>query len=70
LLILFGLASVLAVGLGWLISPLAAAIMAVSVLLNVAYSLPPLRLSYRTMLAPLILAIGYVGVPFGLAGQF
>jgi 1,4-dihydroxy-2-naphthoate polyprenyltransferase len=29
-----------------------------------AYSLPPLRLSYRTYLAPLVLGVGYVLVPY------
>jgi 4-hydroxybenzoate polyprenyltransferase len=30
----------------------------------VVYSLPPLKLSYRTFLAPLTLAIAYVGIPY------
>jgi 4-hydroxybenzoate polyprenyltransferase len=51
---------------GWLISPVALALMAASLVINIAYSLPPLRLSYRTFLVPLVLAIGYVVIPYGL----
>ncbi len=63
---LFGLASAIAIGLAALLSPPAAGIMVISILVNVAYSLPPLRLSFRTWLAPLVLGVGYVGVPFAL----
>jgi 4-hydroxybenzoate polyprenyltransferase len=37
-----------------------------SVLIGQAYSVGPLRLSYRTWLAPLVLGIAYVLLPFGL----
>ena len=39
-------------------------LVAVSVSIAHAYSLPPLRFSYRTYLAPLVLGIGYVLVPY------
>jgi 4-hydroxybenzoate polyprenyltransferase len=35
-----------------------------SVVIGVLYSLPPARLSYRTFLAPLTLAVAYVGIPY------
>jgi 4-hydroxybenzoate polyprenyltransferase len=44
----------------------ALALMGVSLSIAHAYSLPPLRLSYRTHLAPLVLGIGYVLVPYVL----
>ena len=37
-----------------------------SLAVGIAYSLPPLRVSYRTWLAPLLLAVAYVPVPFAL----
>jgi 4-hydroxybenzoate polyprenyltransferase len=39
-------------------------LVAVSLAIAHAYSLPPLRFSYRTYLAPLVLGIGYVLVPY------
>lgn len=42
----------------------ALALVAVSLAIAHAYSLPPLRFSYRTYLAPLVLGIGYVLVPY------
>lgn len=60
----FGVGSGLALACGIAVGPAAGAIMLLSVAINVAYSLPPLRLSYRTFLAPLVLGLGYVGVPF------
>ena len=42
----------------------AAGIMTLSVAIGVLYSLPPARLSYRTFLAPLTLAVAYVGIPY------
>ena len=62
--ILFGVSSVLAVALGLAAGPGAAGIMLLSVVIGALYSLPPARLSYRTFLAPLTLAIAYVGIPF------
>jgi len=41
-------------------------VVACSLAIGIAYSLPPARLSYRTDLAPLVLAVAYVFVPFGL----
>lgn len=37
-----------------------------SLFVGIAYSLPPLRVSYRTWLAPLLLSVAYVPVPFAL----
>lgn len=51
-----------AVPLGWE----AVAVVGGSLVIGVAYSLPPARLSYRTWLAPLALAAAYVLVPYGL----
>jgi hypothetical protein len=51
-----------AVPLGWH----ALAIVGGSLVIGVASSLPPARLSYRTWLAPLALAAAYVLVPYGL----
>jgi 4-hydroxybenzoate polyprenyltransferase len=66
---LFTLASVLAVALALPLGRVPALTLALSVAVNIAYSLPPLRLSYRTWLAPLALAVGYVGVPFWLGAE-
>jgi 4-hydroxybenzoate polyprenyltransferase len=61
---IFGASSVLAVALPLAISPAAAGIMGLSLVIGVLYSLPPLKLSYRTFLAPLTLALAYVGIPY------
>jgi 4-hydroxybenzoate polyprenyltransferase len=61
---LFVVSSVLAVALGLASGPDAAGIMLLSVAFGVLYSLPPSRLSYRTFLAPLTLAVAYVGIPY------
>ena len=58
------IAGALAVGLPLSVGPLAAGIMALSVGIGVMYSLPPVGLSRRTFLAPLSLAVAYVGVPY------
>jgi 4-hydroxybenzoate polyprenyltransferase len=60
----FGVASVLAVALPLAISPFASGIMALSLVIGVLYSLPPVQLSYRTFVAPLTLAVAYVGIPY------
>ena len=60
----FGASSVLAVALPVATSPAAAGIMGLSVVIGVVYSLPPLKLSYHTFLAPLTLAAAYVGIPY------
>jgi 4-hydroxybenzoate polyprenyltransferase len=41
------------------------ALAASSIAIGWAYSLPPLRLSYRSWLAPLVLGLAYVLVPYG-----
>lgn len=48
--------------LGWT----AVGVVAASLAVGIAYSLPPLRVSYRTWLAPLLLSVAYVPVPFAL----
>jgi 4-hydroxybenzoate polyprenyltransferase len=61
---LFAISSTLAVALPLVVGPVAAGIMLSSVVVGVLYSLPPARLSYRTFLAPLTLAVAYVGIPY------
>ena len=65
--IMFAIASVLAIGLAAMINITAGVVIGASILINVLYSLPPTRLSYRTFWAPLILGVAYVGVPYVLA---
>jgi 4-hydroxybenzoate polyprenyltransferase len=62
--VLFLMSSLLAVALGLAVGPGAAGIMLLSVVIGALYSLPPARLSYRTFLAPLTLAVAYVGIPY------
>ena len=57
-------AGLAALGAGAALGPGATALVAVSLAIAHAYSLPPLRFSYRTYLAPLVLGIGYVLVPY------
>jgi 4-hydroxybenzoate polyprenyltransferase len=57
-----GVAVAAAVPLGWQ----AVIVTGVSLAIGVTYSLPPVRFSYRTWLAPLALAAAYVLVPYGL----
>jgi 4-hydroxybenzoate polyprenyltransferase len=61
---IFGVSSALAVALALAVSPGAAGIMGLSLVIGALYSLPPLKLSYRTFLAPLTLAVAYVGIPY------
>ena len=64
-------------GLAWLLALLAAAplgprafvLVALSLSIGVAYSVRPLALSYRTWLAPLVLALAYVGIPYALGAE-
>jgi len=49
---------------GWLIAPAAAILALGALVINIVYSLPPLRLSYRTISAPIILALAYVVIPY------
>jgi 4-hydroxybenzoate polyprenyltransferase len=44
----------------------AVALIALSLATGQAYSLSPLKLSYRTYLAPLVLAVAYVAIPYAL----
>ena len=62
--LVFGVASVLVVALPLAVDATAAGIMALSLVIGVFYSLPPVKLSYRTFLAPLTLAVAYVGIPY------
>ena len=62
--VLFGASSVLAVALALAVGPAEAGIMLLSVAIGALYSLPPARVSYRTFLAPLTLAVAYVGIPY------
>src|SRR5215210_1066183 len=62
--VLFGVSSVLAVVLALPAGLAAAGIMLLSVVIGALYSLPPARLSYRTFLAPLTLAVAYVGISY------
>jgi 4-hydroxybenzoate polyprenyltransferase len=62
--VVFGISSVLAVVLALPAGLAAAGIMLSSVAIGALYSLPPARLSYRTFLAPLTLAVAYVGIPY------
>jgi 4-hydroxybenzoate polyprenyltransferase len=62
--VLFAVSSVLAVVMGLAAGPAGAGIMLLSVAIGALYSLPPARLSYRTFLAPLTLAVAYVGIPY------
>ena len=60
------IAAVVALIAGGAIGPLGVALVAVSLLLNVAYSVPPVRLCARPLAAPLVLAFAYVGLPYGI----
>jgi 4-hydroxybenzoate polyprenyltransferase len=60
------IASLLALGAAVLIGRTAVAIISLSLVISFAYSARPLRCSYRTYLAPLVLAIAYVLVPYWL----
>jgi len=55
-----------ALACGAALGPLGAALAALSVLIGRAYSLPPLRISYRTYAAPAVLGVAYVLIPYGL----
>jgi len=64
--IIFALSSAISILCAVSIGTEAALIMMVAVVINVLYSLPPARISYRTFLAPLFLGLGYVCVPYAL----
>jgi 4-hydroxybenzoate polyprenyltransferase len=59
-------ASVVALIAGWATAPVAAALVAVSLTLNVLYSVPPVRLCARALAAPPMLAFAYVALPYGM----
>jgi 4-hydroxybenzoate polyprenyltransferase len=66
LLFLHVVAALLALAAAWPLGKEALAVVCVSLLIGHAYSAPPLRLSYRTYLAPSILGVAYVLVPYAL----
>jgi 4-hydroxybenzoate polyprenyltransferase len=66
LTILFIFSSVLSLLLASFVNLDALLILGLMILINVVYSLPPIKFSYRTFLAPVILGIAYVGIPFSL----
>ena len=63
--------------LAWALALVAAAplggralgLVALSLAIGVAYSVRPLALSYRTWLAPLVLSLAYVGIPYALGAE-
>ena len=65
-LVLHGVGGAIAVAAALPLGVAGAGVAVVSLLIGRAYSLPPLRISYRTYLAPLLLAVGYVFVPYAL----
>jgi len=50
----------------WLVNIKAVLILVLALIISYTYSLPPLKLSYRTHFAPLILSFAYVFVPYWL----
>jgi 4-hydroxybenzoate polyprenyltransferase len=59
-------AAVIALIAGFVIGPVGFVLVAVSLLLNVAYSAPPLRLCARALAAPPVLGFAYVILPYGI----
>lgn len=51
---------------GAVIGPVGLALVALSLLLNLAYSVPPVRLCARALAAPVVLALAYVVLPYGI----
>jgi 4-hydroxybenzoate polyprenyltransferase len=66
LYVVHGAAVAVAIAAAALIGWAAVGIMFASLLIGHAYSLGPIRLSYRTYLAPVVLAIAYVLLPYQL----
>lgn len=58
------LAGVIAVVCGIAIGKMGIVIIVASLLINLFYSLPPIQISHRTLLAPAYLPLGYVVIPF------
>ncbi|HEX9410399.1 MAG TPA: UbiA prenyltransferase family protein [Actinomycetota bacterium] len=54
-----------AVVAGTVLGPVGLALAVLSVMIGRLYSLPPVRLSYRTYLAPTALGVAYVVIPYG-----
>jgi homogentisate phytyltransferase/homogentisate geranylgeranyltransferase len=59
-------AAVLALAASVPLGPLAVVLVALSLAVGHAYSLPPVALSYRTWAAPAVLSLAYVAVPYAL----
>jgi 4-hydroxybenzoate polyprenyltransferase len=51
---------------GAALGPWGVALVGASLLMNVAYSVPPVRLCARSLAAPLVLAFAYVVLPYGI----
>jgi len=64
--LLHGLAALLALASAAIVGRVGLGILALSLAIGLQYSLPPLRLSYRTYMAPLVLSIAYVLIPYAL----
>ena len=64
-LVLLGvLAAAVALAAAATIGPFAIAVVAASLLLNVAYSVPPVRLCARPIAAPVLLGVAYAALPY------
>jgi chlorophyll synthase len=57
-------ASVMSLSLGFIIHPLVGVLVGLILLMNVAYSLKPIRVSYRPIITPFYLVIGYIVLPY------
>ena len=66
LLLLAAIAALVSLVAAAVVGPAAGALAFSSLLLNVAYSVPPLRLCARSLAAPVLLALAYVALPYGL----
>jgi len=66
LYLVHGLAVGIALGSATVTGPAGVAIVALSLAIGLGYSLGPVRLSYRTYLAPLVLGVAYVVIPYSL----
>jgi 4-hydroxybenzoate polyprenyltransferase len=60
------IAATVALIAGGAVGSFGAALVSVSLVLNVAYSVPPVRLCARALAAPLVLAFAYVALPYGM----
>lgn len=59
-------ASCIALACGFMISFFAAILVALLLVMNVCYSLPPFRVSHRALLTPIYLVAGYAAIPYAL----